>query len=163
MILLAAASRLAPHPPNFNPVAALALFGGVQFADRRLAFAVPLAVMFLSDLIIGLHALIPVVYGSFLLIVGLGIWLRHHRNVRWITGATVISAVLFYVTTNFGVWVLDDLYPKTFTGLAECYVAALPFLRNAVFGNLFFSALLFGGLALAETRFAQLREGNVTA
>ena len=81
MILLAAASRLIPHPPNFGPIAALALFGGAQFADKRLAFLVPLAAMFLSDLVLGLHSLIPVIYGSFALIVCLGFWLRRRQNV----------------------------------------------------------------------------------
>jgi hypothetical protein len=69
MIILSAASRLIPHPPNFSPIAALALFGGAQFEDKGLAFLVPLAAMFLSDLVLGLHSLIPVIYGSFALIV----------------------------------------------------------------------------------------------
>ncbi len=72
MVLLAALSRLIPHPPNFAPIAALALFGGAEFGHKREAFIVPLAAMFLSDLILGLHFLIALIYGTFALIVGLG-------------------------------------------------------------------------------------------
>src|SRR5277367_5714919 len=104
MILAAAASRLIPHPPNFSPIGALALFGGAQFADKRLAFLVPLAAMFLSDLIIGLHSLIPVIYGCFALIVCLGFWVRRNQSIRRIGDAALLGAILFFVTTNFDVW-----------------------------------------------------------
>ena len=163
MILLAAASRLIPHPPNFSPIAALALFGGAQFADKRLAFLVPLAAMFLSDLVLGLHSLIPVIYGSFALIVCLGFWLRRRQNVWAIGGAAIVGALLFFVLTNFGVWAMGQMYPKTPAGLLDCYVAAIPFFQNTLLSNLFYSALLFGGLAIAENRFVKLREVPVAA
>ncbi|MEK6768780.1 MAG: DUF6580 family putative transport protein [Gemmatimonadota bacterium] len=86
MILAAAASRLIPHPPNFAPIGAMALFGGACFAQKRWAFVMPLAAMFLSDLVLGLHRLMPVVYGSFALIVCLGFWLRRRRTVVPIAG-----------------------------------------------------------------------------
>ena len=158
MILAAAASRLIPHPPNFSPIAALALFGGAQFADKRLAFLVPLAAMFLSDLFLGLHSLIPVIYGSFALIVCLGFWLRRRQNVWAIGGTAIVGALLFFVLTNFGVWALGQMYPKTPAGLLDCYVAAIPFFQNTLSSNLFYAALLFGGLAIAENRFVKLRE-----
>ena len=158
MLLAAAASRLIPHPPNFSPIAALALFGGAQFADKRLAFLVPLAAMFLSDLFLGLHSLIPVIYGSFALIVCLGFWLRRRQNVWAIGGTAIVGALLFFVLTNFGVWALGQMYPKTPAGLLDCYVAAIPFFQNTLSSNLFYAALLFGGLAIAENRFVKLRE-----
>jgi hypothetical protein len=163
IILAAAASRLIPHPPNFTPVAALALFGGAQYGDKRLAFLVPLAAMFLSDLVLGLSAITPVVYGSFALIVCLGFWLRRSPTGARIGIAAVAGAVLFFVVTNFGVWALGSWYPKTWVGLADCYVAAIPFFRNTLVSDLFYSALLFGGFALAEKRFASLREPAVSA
>jgi hypothetical protein len=108
LTLAAAASRLIPHPPNFAPIGALALFGGACFVDRRSAFLVPLAAMFLSDLAIGgLHPLIPVVYGAFALIVCLGFSLRRRRRVVPIAAATLASSLLFFVVTNFGVWALS--------------------------------------------------------
>lgn len=163
MILAAAASRLIPHPPNFAPIAAIALFGGAQFTDKRAAFLVPLAAMFLSDLVFGLHALIPVVYGAFAFIVCIGFWLRQQRSVWRIAGGAVASAVLFFVVTNFGVWAFAEWYPKTPAGLTACYAAAIPFFRNTLLSDLLYSALLFGGLALAEHRFAGLREHAATA
>src|SRR5258705_4637825 len=130
MILAAAASRLIPHPPNFTPIAAIALFGGAQFSSKRAAFLVPLAGMFLSDLVFGFYAITPVVYGSFALTVCLGLWVRLRRSVQRTAFAAVASAVLFFVLTNFGVWAIDNLYPKTTAGLVDCYVAAIPFFRN---------------------------------
>jgi hypothetical protein len=167
MILAAAASRLIPHPPNFAPIGAMALFGGACFADKRQAFLVPLAAMFVSDLAIGLlsgdlslglHGLIPVVYGSFVLIVCLGFLLRGRRKVVPIAGAALASSVLFFVLTNFGVWALGSFYPKTWEGLVACYVAAIPFFHNTLLGDAVYATVLFGGLALAEKSFPALRE-----
>lgn len=163
MILAASASRLIPHPPNFTPIAALALLGGASFADKRAAFLVPLAGLFLSDLVLGFYAITPIVYGSFALIVCLGFWLRRRQSVWRIAGASVIGAVLFFVVTNLGVWAFDTLYPKTLNGLADCYVAAIPFFRNTLLSDLLYSALLFGSLAFAEKRWPVLAEAAPAA
>jgi hypothetical protein len=160
MILAAAASRLIPHPPNFTPIAALALFGGASFASKRAAFLVPLAGLLLSDLVLGWYALMPVVYASFAIIVCLGFWVRRSSSIGRITGATVAGAVLFFVLTNLGVWGLDTLYPRTLAGFAGCYVAAIPFFGNTLVSDLLYSAVLFGGLALAEKRWPNLAEGT---
>ncbi len=158
MILAAAAFRILPHPPNFSPIAALALFGGAQFADKRAALIVPLAAMFLADLVLGPHALIPVIYACFALIVCLGFWLRRQRSTGRIAVAALTASVLFFIVTNFAVWAGTNMYPKTAAGLAGCYVAALPFFGNTLAGDLLFTAALFGGLALAEWRLPRLRE-----
>lgn len=158
MILAAAGSRLLPHPPNFAPIAALALFGGACFADRRAAFLVPLTAMLLSDLVLGLHRTLPVVYGSFAVLVCLGLWLRQHRTAVPIAAATLIGSVLFFALTNFGVWALGSLYPKSWEGLIACYVAAIPFFHNTVLGDALYATVLFGGLALAEKGVPVLRE-----
>jgi hypothetical protein len=163
IILAAAASRLFPHPPNFTPIAAIALFGGAQFSNKRAAFLVPLAGLFLSDLALGFYAITPVVYGSFALTVCLGFWVRRRHSVQRIAFAAAASAILFFVLTNFGVWAMDNLYPKSLAGLVNCYVAAIPFFRNMLLGDLAYSGLLFGSLALAENRFVQLREPAVAA
>lgn len=159
VILAAAASRLLPHPPNFTPIAALALFGGASFTDRHLAFLIPLAAMLLSDVILGFHALMPVVYGSFGLIVLIGMWLRRRRRAPLaILGAAFTGSITFFVLTNFGVWALGSMYPRTVGGLIAAYVAAIPFFRNTLLGDLFYVAVLFGGFALPEERFPALRE-----
>jgi hypothetical protein len=158
MVLAGTAARLIPHPPNFSPIASLALFGGATFASKRAAFLVPLTAMFLSNLVLGFSAITPVIFGSFALITCLGFWARRRLTVWRLTGASVAGAVLFFVITNFGMWALEDWYPKTPAGLAECYAAAIPFFRNTLWSNLFFSAVLFGGLALAEKRWPWLAE-----
>jgi hypothetical protein len=158
MTLVAALSRLIPHPPNFTPIGALALFGGACYADRRAAFAVPLAALFLGDLVLGFHALMPAVYGSFALMVVLGFWLRRHRSLLPITVATLAGSILFFVITNFAVWAIGDGYPKTWEGLALCYVAAIPYFQNTLLGDATYALCLFGGLAVAEHAFPKLRE-----
>jgi hypothetical protein len=164
IVLAAAAARLLPHPPNVTPVFAVALFGGAYFARRWAAFAVPLAAMFISDvgLVVtqyGWTALRsqPVVYLNMAFFVLLGILIQRHRRFLPIAGATLLGTLVFYVTTNFAVWIGSTTYPRTPAGLLACYVAALPFLRNMLLGNIAFTALFFGGFALAESRFAWLR------
>jgi hypothetical protein len=158
MVLTAAMSRLIPHPPNFTPVAALALFGGANFAGKRTAFLMPFSALFLSDLFLGFSMLTPVVYGCFALIVCLGFWLRSGRTVGRVTAAIVAGALLFFSVTNFGEWALTPLYPKSLGGLATCYVTAIPFFWNTLASDFVYSALLFGGLLLAEKRWPSLTE-----
>lgn len=156
LVLLAVLARLIPHPPNFTPIGALALFGGACFADRRLGFLLPAVSLFISDLFLGLHVLIPVVYGSFALNVVLGRWLRRHRSVVSTAGVTLLGSLQFFLVTNFACWLL--WYPHTLEGLIGCYVAALPFFHNTLLGDTVFVTLLFGGLALAERGIPALRE-----
>ncbi len=157
IVLAAAATRIAPHPPNMTSIAALALFAGAHFEDKRLAFAVPLIALFLADLVIGFHRGMPIVYLSFALIVGVGLWLRTHRQAALIAGATLFSSILFFALTNLSVWAFSGMYARTAAGLAACYVAALPFFGNSVIGDLFYALALFGGFALLERRFTVLR------
>lgn len=166
MIVMAAATRLLPHPPNMTAMTALALFGGALFADKRLAFALPLAVLLITDLALGViwswspMAVGPhmeVQYIAFAMIVGLGFTLRqNHGIVR--TGVTaVLASMLFFVVSNLGTWAFESLYPKTFAGLVECYVAAIPFWRNTLLGDLLYTAILFGGFHLLERNIVALR------
>src|SRR6267143_5428122 len=90
LILLAAALRIAPHPWNFTPVGAMALFSGAVLKDRRLAFLFPLLALFAGDVFIGFHKLLPIVYASFLVNVAIGLWLRDRRTVARITLATLL-------------------------------------------------------------------------
>lgn len=162
IILAAAALRLVPHPPNFTPIAAIALFGGAHFSDRRTAFLVPLAALLIGDLMIGFHVTMPVVYGSFALVVGIGRWLRSRQGVVPVTGAVLASSALFFILTNFGVWALLSSYPKTLAGLGACYTAAIPFFGNTLMGTAFYTAALFGGFALAGKGFPVLRAAELT-
>ncbi len=156
MIALAALARVGPHPPNLTPVGAMALFGGACLADRRLALLVPFAALFVSDLFLGLHVLIPVVYGSFAVNVLLGRWLRSRRTLMTTAGVTLAGSVQFFVVTNFACWLL--YYPPTAEGFVACYVAAVPYFQNTLLGDAVFATALFGTLAVAERGFPALRE-----
>jgi hypothetical protein len=166
MVGLAALTRLAPHPPNVTPIAAMALFGGAYFRDWKIAFSLPLAAMLLSDLVLGFGVYgmasmksQPVVYLCMLLTVGIGRLIQTRRSVPTIASATLASSLMFYFVTNFAVWAFDSLYPKTWDGLMACYIAAIPFFRNSLFGDAFFAIVLFGGFAILE-RFWVLREAE---
>lgn len=161
IVAIAALARLIPHPPNFTPIGAMALFGGACFADRRFAFALPLGTLFLSDMFLGLHVLIPIVYGSFAVNVVLGRWLRSRRTAFTTAAVTLVGAVQFFMVTNFACWVL--WYPHTWEGLLTCYVAAVPFFHNQLLGDAVFATALFGGLALAERGFPVVRERPTVA
>ena len=95
MIFSGTAARLIPHPPNFSPIAAMALFGGATFTSKRGAFLVPLLAMLLSDVVLGFSSITPVVYGSFALITCLGFWVRRRQTVGRLAAASVAAAVLF--------------------------------------------------------------------
>jgi hypothetical protein len=157
MIAAAAATRLLPHPPNMTSVAAVALFGGAYFSNRWLAFLVPLAALLVSDLLLGFYQHMEFIYLSFALIVWIGLGLQRRQTASRIAAATVLSALVFFVVSDFGIWAFGSLYPKTYAGLIACYVAAIPFLRNMLLGDALYTAILFGGFRLLEARFAALR------
>ena len=158
LIALAAALRIAPHPWNFAPVGAMALFSGAVLKDRRLAFIFPLVALFAGDVFIGFHKLLPIVYASFLVNVAIGLWLRDRRTVARITLATLLGSAQFFLITNLAVWWLLHSYTKTASGLATCYIAGIPFFWYTLAGDAFYATLLFGGFALAERLFPALRQ-----
>ncbi|MCB4757328.1 MAG: hypothetical protein LHV69_09940 [Elusimicrobia bacterium] len=156
MIFIAALSRLLPHPWNVSPVAGMALFSGAHFSRKGLAFVVPLAAMLVSDALIGFYPEIWVVYGSLCLIVLMGTFLRSHKGVAPVGVAALAGSVLFFILTNFVMWIYH--YPHTGAGLTACYVAALPFFQNTLLGDLFYTGVLFGVMAVAERKSPALRE-----
>jgi hypothetical protein len=144
LILAAAVSRMLPHPANMVPVTALALFGGV-YLDRRLTFILPMAAMLITDWFIGFHSTALWVYASFVIIGFVGLWLRNHQGVVATIGASITGSIIFYIVTNFGVWLSPPyMYAQSLGGLVECYVAAIPFFRNTLAGDLFYVGALFG-------------------
>lgn len=162
MILAGAASRLIPHPPNMASITAVALFSGAYLHDKRLAYVTPMVALFISDLVLtGLYRHMEIVYGSFALVVCIGFWIRNRRSALRIASAAVASSMVFFVITNFGVWALGSLYPKTIAGLVMCYAAAIPFFKNTLLGDALYTAVLFGGFALAEKSFPSLSEHPV--
>jgi hypothetical protein len=158
-IVGAAALRLVPHPPNFSPIDAMALLSGAYVGRKWLAFAAPLGALLLSDLLLGFYSGMPFQYVSVALIVLLGMVALPRVTALRLGGAALASSVLFFAVTNFGVWLVSGMYAQTLSGLAACYVAAIPFFQNTVAGDLFYAALLFGGFALAERFMPRLRAG----
>ena len=149
-ILTAAALRLVPHPPNFTPIGAMALFSGAYLGRRVLALIAPLAAMLLSDIVLGFYSGMWVNYIAVALIVLVG-WVALSRvSVLRVGVASVAGSLLFFLVSNFGVWALSGMYPHTLMGLEACYVAAIPFFQNTVAGDLFYCSLLFGGFALLQ-------------
>lgn len=163
MIVLGAALRVVPHPWNFTPIGAMALFSGALVRDRRLAFAFPLFTLIASDVFIGFNILEPLVYVSFLVNVLTGLWLLRRRTPVRIGAATLLGAIQFFLLTNFGVWMLLNSYPKTAAGLLSCYVAGVPLFWNTLAGDALFATLLFGGYALAEHYIPRSHESAVEA
>jgi hypothetical protein len=159
IVVAAALLRMVPHPMNFAPIGALALFGGAYYSNKCTAVAVPLFALVAGDIFTGLDPLIPFVYASFLVSVAIGFWLRANKSAWRIGGATVAGAIQFFLITNFALWASSiSNYPKNGGGLAACYIAGLPLFWNTLAGDAFYVAVLFGVMALTEKRFPSLRE-----
>jgi hypothetical protein len=161
MIAIAAAVRAVPHPWNFTPVGAMALFSGAMIRDRRWAFAFPLLALFVGDIFVGFHVLMPFVYASFAVNIAIGLLLHDRRSFGRISMATLAGAVQFFLVTNFAVWAYFNTFPKTLMGLAACYFAGLPLFWNTLAGDAIYVALLFGGYALAERYLPALRDSSL--
>lgn len=172
LIIAAALTRLLPHPPNFSPVEAIALFGGAYFASKQWAAVVPLLAMLVSDLALGaLHgasyatylggASFWSVYACIALSVVLGFRLRGRVGGERVIGYSLAGSLLFFAVTNFTAWLSDPMYPKTAAGLAAAYVAGIPFFRWTVLGTLFYGAVLFGGFAVLRRQLPVLRAQTV--
>lgn len=169
IVFAVALFRLIPHWPNFTPVAALALFGAATFDRKWLGLVAPLVAMLLSDALIGFHASMGAVYGSFALTWLLGYFTLSQRpSVGRLAAVSVTASVLFFLITNFAVWYAPGAsagsYPQTMPGLMTCYTAGLAFYNgqsfalNGLLGDLFFTGLLFGSYALLQARFPSLKQ-----
>jgi hypothetical protein len=172
LIFAAALTRVLPHPPNFSPVEAVALFGGAYFASRQWALIVPLAGMLISDLVLAAlnggsyagyfgSAGMALVYLCVALGVFLGYRLRGKVGGARVLGYSLLGSLLFFAVTNFGVWLFGAMYAKNAAGLVAAYAAGLPFFQWTVLGTLFYSAVLFGGFALLRSRVPALRAQTV--
>ena len=147
LILLGVVARLVPHPWNATPVTAIALFGGT-YLSKRASVVLPLVIVAISDFLLGWHHTMPFTWGAFVLTAMLGWWVRRRASAGRIATAALVGSALFFVITNFGVWLPGDLYPLTWAGLWQCYVAAVPFFRATLVGDLVFTAVFFGSFAL---------------
>ena len=134
IIIFGILARLIPHPPNFSPVTAIALFSGLNFKNKKFAFLIPILILFISDLLIGISMINIFVYSGFLLVVQLG---SKIRSIRFLN--IILASLIFFIISNFGVWIIG--YPKTIDGLILCYTMAIPFFGYSLAGDLFFGYL----------------------
>ncbi|HBG41919.1 MAG TPA: hypothetical protein DDZ96_01005 [Porphyromonadaceae bacterium] len=170
LILLAALSRLIPHPANFAPIGGMALFGAAYYSKRYWAFIIPIVTMWISDLILNnvvygeffdgfvwFYDGAWFTYGAFALIVLMGTFTLKKVRIPNLLFSALGASVIFFVVSNFGVWFSGTMYPKDFGGLMACYTAGVPFFKNTVLGDLFYTAVLFGAFEVSAWRFPQLR------
>ena len=158
-VALAILMRLLPHPWNMTPVGAMFLFSGATFSRKLESLFVPLVALLLSD-----YVVIQVLYGGkyswfspyswagFLLVGMIGWALRNRISYATVAAGSFAGSVVFFLVSNFGVWAGWRLYPATWSGLATCYLAALPFFRNTVLGDLIYAGLMFGSYELIRHR-----------
>lgn len=174
IILLAAFSRIIPHMPNFSPLGAIGLFGAAHFQKKWLAFLIPIAATWLSDLFINnvIYAqYYPTftwfsegfywMYGSYLLITFAGLFIFKKITVQRILAGALTATAIFFLITNFACFPANPAYPQNFSGFITCYAAGIPFLKGTLLGDLFYSGILFGVFALAQIKFPVLRAKHV--
>ncbi len=175
ILLIAVLGRLIPHTSNFTPVESVALFAGAYLSARYFAFLLPLVVLYITDLFLN-NTILRAFYAaddgfiwyknymlysavSLIVIVAIGSLIKGKIKM-WTVGLGAISgSLLFFLVSNFGVWIHSTIYPKTVTGLVECYTLALPFLRNSILSTVLFTAVLFGMYELAKRKVPSFIEG----
>ena len=175
IILIAAFSRLIPHPPNFSPFIALGVFGGAHFSKKIHALIIPIFAIWLSDLFINNYIYNDIFneftffykgfafqYIPFLLIPLFSIFVfKNGISLKNTIFSSFSSTLIFFFLSNFGVWISGTMYSKTISGLISCYSAAIPFLQNSIAGNVFYTSILFGGYYFLQKEFSILRVGAI--
>lgn len=138
-------TRYEIFPPNFAPIAAMALFSG-YYLPKKQAFIIPLVTMFISDLFIGFYNPLTMlsVYLSFILITLLGKYVKAQKSWGYVAGGVLTGSFLFYLITNFAVWMEPGVtYSRDLQGLLDCYIQAIPFYKYTLAGDIFYSAFFF--------------------
>ncbi|MFA5646893.1 MAG: DUF6580 family putative transport protein [Bacteroidales bacterium] len=170
LILLAAFSRLIPHPPNFSPIGAMALFGSAYFSRKHVALLLPILAMWVSDMVINnvvyaqyferftfFYQGFYWTYGAFIVIGVIGFYVLKKVHFANVISAALLASVAFFVISNFGVWASGAMYPKSLSGLAACYTAGIPFFKNTILGDLVYSGILFGAFELVQYKYPALK------
>ncbi len=139
IIVLLAMARLLPHPPNFTPILGMAVFSGAIISRRLIAYLIPLAAMFLSDLYLGLHSSIPIIYFSLAVCVLIGTFIKARVTILNSFLSISLGVLVFFLITNFMVWYGSGMYEYSISGLMTCYFMGLPFVQNT-----FISSILYG-------------------
>ena len=141
-IIVLSLFRLIPHPPNFTPILAISVFAGIKFNNNLFSFLVPIIAMLISDAIIGFHSGILVVYSAIFLSAVIA------KKFNSINSSVLASCIIFFLVTNFQVWIVSPGYSKSLSGILECYTLAIPFFGMTFLSTFFYSYILFYGYAL---------------
>lgn len=142
-------ARFLPHPANFAPIAAIALFSA-RYLPKKFAFILPLSIMLVSDLFLGFYGFeMFFVYGSFILAGIIGLIARNKKISSFIPFASASSSLFFFLITNFGVWLTSTMYAKNLIGLSSCFISAIPFFRNTLISDLFYTTIFIGTYEIA--------------
>lgn len=151
LIALGVSTRLLPHPANFAPIAAIALFSGL-YLPKRFAIIVPAAALLLSDIVLGFYTwqVVVSVYACFALTGIMGLYLAKQKNFATIALGTILASIIFFLVTNWAVWAFGTMYPHTTSGLMQSYIMALPFFRNSLLGDIFYTTVLVGSMELIQ-------------
>ena len=171
IILLAAFTRIMPHPPNFSPMAAIGLFGAAHFAKKWQAFFIPLIGIWVSDLVINNYVYSSSSsnfvwfysgfywqYMSYILIIFAGLFIFNRGiSLTKTFGGMMSSSGIFFLVSNFGVWTGGTMYPKNFGGLITCYAAGVPFIHNTIISDVLFTTVLFGTYYLLQIEYSSLK------
>ena len=171
IILLAAFTRIMPHPPNFSPMAAIGLFGAAHFAKKWQAFFIPLIGIWVSDLVINNYVYSSSSsnfvwfysgfywqYISYILIIFTGLFIFNRGiSLTKTAGGMISSSGIFFLVSNFGVWAGGTMYPKNFSGLITCYAAGVPFIHNTIISDVLFTTVLFGTYYLLQVEYSSLK------
>jgi hypothetical protein len=170
LVILAAFSRLIPHMPNFSPLGAVALFSAAYFSKKWQALFIPIAAVWLSDLVINnvIYAEYNPTftfftegfywtYGSYILIALVGMQLFKKVTPSRVLGGALASTLIFFFVSNLGCYFFDPLYSSDFAGLVNCYIAGIPFVKATFLGDLFYATLLFGAYELFIQRALKLK------
>lgn len=154
LIVLAAVGRLLPHPPNFVPFMAIGLFGAAMVRPKLLALVIPFAALVLSDMLLGTYTGIGWIYFAFILCSLPGFTLSNSFHWGKLAVVTISSSILFFIISNFGVWISSGMYSLDLNGFITCFTLAIPFFRNSLLSDLMYSGVLFGAYRFVSAHFA---------
>ena len=143
LIIILAFSRVIPHPANFTPILGMAVFAGTVFDRKIFSFLIPLLAMILSDLFLGFHSSMPIIYFAICLNVVVGIYFINKISYFKIFASLVSGSLIFFIVTNFAVWFSSGMYPYNLEGLLACYTMALPFLQNTIISTVLYGVGAF--------------------
>ena len=161
LIVIAITFRLIPHIPNFVPITAIAIFSGRYF-NRLWAYLLPIGAMLATDYFLGFSDVTFYVYLSLILAALVGFYLQSHFSWKNLAFGTLLSSIIFFIVTNFGVWEAG-WYGHTLPGLILCYEMAIPFFRNSLLGDIFYTGLIFGIYEIIKARLLSRNKPIVTA